>query len=88
MENLSSTAPTAIARGNDVQTLGALLDAQKVCIAAPRSVSIIGFDEQEQTPVATERPDAVAQDATEVDLKAGAPGHPFGTPARRDCTFE
>lgn len=37
--------PTAIVCGNDVLALGALLEAQKLGIAVPEQLSIIGFDD-------------------------------------------
>ncbi len=40
-------APTAIVCGNDVLALGAMLEAQKLCIAVPQALSIIGFDDLE-----------------------------------------
>lgn len=40
-------APTAIVCGNDVLALGALLEAQKLGIAVPQTLSIIGFDDLE-----------------------------------------
>jgi LacI family transcriptional regulator len=39
--------PTAIVCGNDVLALGALLEAQKLGIAVPRALSIVGFDDLE-----------------------------------------
>lgn len=39
--------PTAIVCGNDVLALGALLEAQKLGIAVPQALSIIGFDDLE-----------------------------------------
>ena len=40
-------APTAIVCGNDVLALGALLEAQKLGIHVPQTLSIIGFDDLE-----------------------------------------
>ena len=40
-------APTAILCGNDVLAFGALLEAQKMKIAVPKALSIIGFDDLE-----------------------------------------
>jgi LacI family transcriptional regulator len=40
-------APTAILCGNDVLALGALLEAQKLGIAVPQALSIVGFDDLE-----------------------------------------
>ncbi len=40
-------APTAIVCGNDVLALGALLEAQKLGIAVPAALSLIGFDDLE-----------------------------------------
>ena len=40
-------APTAIVCGNDVLAFGALLEAQKLGIAVPQALSIIGFDDLE-----------------------------------------
>ena len=40
-------APTAIVCGNDVLAFGALLEAQKLGIAVPEQLSIIGFDDLE-----------------------------------------
>jgi LacI family transcriptional regulator len=40
-------APTAIVCGNDVLAFGALLEAQKLGIAVPGQLSIIGFDDLE-----------------------------------------
>lgn len=39
--------PTAIVCGNDVLALGALLEAQKLGIAVPQALSIVGFDDLE-----------------------------------------
>ena len=43
----ASPAPTAIVCGNDVLAFGALLEAQKMGIAVPASLSVIGFDDLE-----------------------------------------
>ena len=40
-------APTALLCGNDVLAFGALLEAQKMGIAVPKTLSIVGFDDQE-----------------------------------------
>lgn len=40
-------APTAILCGNDVLAFGALLEAQKMGIAVPKALSIVGFDDLE-----------------------------------------
>ena len=40
-------APTAIVCGNDVLAFGALLEAQRLGIAVPRALSIVGFDDLE-----------------------------------------
>lgn len=42
-----SPAPTAVLCGNDVLAFGALLEAQRLGIAVPKAVSIIGFDDLE-----------------------------------------
>ena len=39
--------PTAIVCGNDVLAMGALLEAQKLGIAVPQALSIVGFDDLE-----------------------------------------
>jgi LacI family transcriptional regulator len=47
-ELMSATpAPTAILCGNDVLAFGALLEAQKMGIAVPKALSIVGFDDLE-----------------------------------------
>jgi LacI family transcriptional regulator len=43
----ATTAPSAIVCGNDVLALGALLEADKLGIAVPRQLSIVGFDDLE-----------------------------------------
>ena len=43
----SRPAPTAILCGNDVLAFGALLEAQRLKIDVPKSLSIIGFDDLE-----------------------------------------
>ncbi len=43
----SKPAPTAIVCGNDVLAFGALLEAQKLGIAVPATLSIVGFDDLE-----------------------------------------
>ncbi len=43
----SKPTPTAIVCGNDVLALGALLEAQKLGIAVPAQLSIVGFDDLE-----------------------------------------
>lgn len=43
----SKPAPTAIVCGNDVLAMGALLEAQKLGIAVPQALSIVGFDDLE-----------------------------------------
>lgn len=43
----ATPAPTAILCGNDVLAFGALLEAQKMGIAVPKALSIIGFDDLE-----------------------------------------
>jgi LacI family transcriptional regulator len=43
----ATPAPTAILCGNDVLAFGALLEAQKMGIAVPNAVSIVGFDDLE-----------------------------------------
>jgi LacI family transcriptional regulator len=43
----AATAPTAIVCGNDVLAFGALLEAQRMGLAVPQAVSIIGFDDLE-----------------------------------------
>ena len=43
----SVPAPTAIVCGNDVLAFGALLEAQKMGIAVPKALSIVGFDDLE-----------------------------------------
>jgi LacI family transcriptional regulator len=43
----SHPVPTAILCGNDVLALGALLEAQKLGIAVPQALSIVGFDDLE-----------------------------------------
>jgi len=40
-------APTAIVCGNDVLAFGALLEAQRLGIAVPQALSIVGFDDLE-----------------------------------------
>ncbi|MEO7710141.1 MAG: LacI family DNA-binding transcriptional regulator [Caldimonas sp.] len=40
-------APTALLCGNDVLAFGALLEAQKMGIAVPKTLSIVGFDDLE-----------------------------------------
>jgi len=40
-------APTAILCGNDVLAFGALLEAQRMKIAVPKALSIVGFDDLE-----------------------------------------
>lgn len=40
-------APTAIVCGNDVLAVGALLEAQRLGIAVPQALSIVGFDDLE-----------------------------------------
>ena len=40
-------APTAMLCGNDVLAFGALLEAQKMKIAVPKALSVIGFDDLE-----------------------------------------
>jgi LacI family transcriptional regulator len=40
-------APTAVVCGNDVLAFGALLEAQRMGLAVPRELSIIGFDDLE-----------------------------------------
>ena len=40
-------APTAMLCGNDVLAFGALLEAQKMQIAVPKALSIVGFDDLE-----------------------------------------
>ncbi|MEO5845051.1 MAG: LacI family DNA-binding transcriptional regulator [Caldimonas sp.] len=40
-------APTAVVCGNDVLAFGALLEAQRMGIAVPKAVSIVGFDDLE-----------------------------------------
>ena len=42
-----SPAPTALLCGNDVLAFGALLEAQRLGIAVPRQLSIVGFDDLE-----------------------------------------
>ncbi len=43
----SKPTPTAIVCGNDVLAIGALLEAQKLGIAVPKALSIVGFDDLE-----------------------------------------
>jgi LacI family transcriptional regulator len=43
----SAPAPTAIVCGNDVLALGALLEADRLGIAVPAQLSIVGFDDLE-----------------------------------------
>jgi LacI family transcriptional regulator len=43
----TTPAPTAILCGNDVLAFGALLEAQRMGIAVPGSLSIVGFDDLE-----------------------------------------
>ncbi len=43
----ASTPPTAVLCGNDVLAFGALLEAQRLGIEVPRSLSIVGFDDLE-----------------------------------------
>ncbi len=43
----SQPTPTAVVCGNDVLALGALLEAQKLGIAVPQALSIVGFDDLE-----------------------------------------
>lgn len=43
----TSPVPTAIVCGNDVLAFGALLEAQRLGIAVPKALSIIGFDDLE-----------------------------------------
>ena len=43
----SKPAPTAIVCGNDVLAMGALLEAQRMGIAVPQALSIVGFDDLE-----------------------------------------
>lgn len=46
-----SPRPTAIICGNDVQAAGAILGARETGLAAPRNVSIVGFDDIELATV-------------------------------------
>jgi LacI family transcriptional regulator len=43
----ATPAPTAMLCGNDVLAFGALLEAQKMKIAVPKALSVIGFDDLE-----------------------------------------
>jgi len=43
----AAPAPTALLCGNDVLAFGALLEAQKMKIAVPKALSVIGFDDLE-----------------------------------------
>jgi len=43
----AAPAPTALLCGNDVLAFGALLEAQKMGIAVPKTLSIVGFDDLE-----------------------------------------
>jgi LacI family transcriptional regulator len=43
----ATPAPTAVVCGNDVLAFGALLEARRMGIAVPQSLSIIGFDDLE-----------------------------------------
>lgn len=43
----AAPAPTAILCGNDVLAFGALLEAQKMKVAVPKALSIVGFDDLE-----------------------------------------
>jgi len=43
----AKSRPTAIVCGNDVLAFGALLEAQRLGIAVPRQLSIVGFDDLE-----------------------------------------
>ena len=43
----ATPAPTAMLCGNDVLAFGALLEAQKMKIAVPKALSIVGFDDLE-----------------------------------------
>lgn len=43
----SDPAPTAVVCGNDVLAFGALLEAQKLGLAVPAQLSIVGFDDLE-----------------------------------------
>jgi LacI family transcriptional regulator len=43
----ASPPPTAVLCGNDVLAFGALLEAQRMALAVPQAVSIVGFDDLE-----------------------------------------
>ena len=43
----AAPAPTALLCGNDVLAFGALLEAQKMKIAVPKALSVVGFDDLE-----------------------------------------